>query len=31
MLRETVADLRARLDRAEARLAVPWWRRLLGT
>jgi hypothetical protein len=30
-LRETVADLRGRLDRAEARLAAPWWRRLLGT
>ena len=31
MLRETVADLRVRLDRAETRLTVPWWRRLLGT
>src|SRR3954454_9077414 len=31
MLRETVADLRVRLDRAETRLTAPWWRRLLGT
>lgn len=29
-LRAQVLDLAARLDRAELRLAMPWWRRLLG-
>ena len=29
-LRDALADLAGRLDRAEARLARPWWRRLLG-
>ena len=27
---EQIVDLRARLDRAEARLALTWWRRLFG-
>ena len=30
VLRDALADLASRLDRAEARLALPWWRRLLG-
>jgi hypothetical protein len=29
-LRDALADLAARLDRAEQRLALPWWRRWLG-
>src|SRR3954471_14019991 len=29
-LRDALADLSGRLDRAEARLAMPWWRRLIG-
>ena len=29
-LRDALADLSVRLDRAEVRLALPWWRRLLG-
>lgn len=29
-LRDALADLAARLNRAEERLALPWWRRLLG-
>jgi hypothetical protein len=29
-LRDALADLARRLDRAEERLAMPWWRRLLG-
>jgi hypothetical protein len=29
-LREALADLSARLDRAEAVLAQPWWKRLFG-
>jgi hypothetical protein len=29
-LRASLADARTRLDRAEARLAAPWWQRLLG-
>ena len=29
-LRDALADLADRLDRAEARLAMPWWRRLIG-
>jgi hypothetical protein len=29
-LREALADLSARLDRAEALLALPWWRRMFG-
>jgi hypothetical protein len=29
-LREALADLSARLDRAEAVLALPWWKRLFG-
>ena len=29
-LRDALADLSARLDRAEARLAMPWWKRLFG-
>lgn len=29
-LRDALADLAGRLDRAEARLALPWWRRALG-
>jgi hypothetical protein len=29
-LRDALADLSRRLDRAEERLAQPWWRRLLG-
>ncbi len=29
-LRDALADSRARLDRAEARLAMPWWRRWVG-
>ncbi len=28
-LRDALADLASRLDRAEARLALPWWRRLI--
>ena len=29
-LRDALADLAGRLDRAEERLALPWWRRVLG-
>jgi hypothetical protein len=29
-LRDALADLARRLDQAEARLALPWWRRLMG-
>jgi chromosome segregation ATPase len=29
-LRDALADLSRRLDRAEERLAQPWWRKLLG-
>jgi hypothetical protein len=29
-LRDALFDLSARLDRAEARLAMPWWKRLFG-
>ena len=29
-LHNALADLAGRLDRAEARLAMPWWRRLMG-
>jgi hypothetical protein len=29
-LRDALVDSRARLNRAEARLAMPWWRRWVG-
>ena len=29
-LRDALFDLSTRLDRAEARLSMPWWRRLFG-
>ena len=29
-LRDALYDLSRRLDRAEERLALPWWRKLLG-
>jgi hypothetical protein len=29
-LRAALEDVRSRLDRAKLRLAMPWWRRLVG-